>query len=737
MARPRKNSRSRKNASLPAKRGIMARYRRLPFLLRAPIALTALCAAALLLAGIVTTIIYSGIARGYDLELVRKMPERSEVVDRNGAVLGLLHGENRLVVPIDKVNPHFLAAILAREDNRFYDHPGIDLIGIARATVRNLKDRSAVQGASTITMQLARNSFGMFQKTLDRKLVEIFISLRIEATYTKAEILEAYVNRIYYGSGIYGVERASQRYFGKPAAEMSLSESALLAGIIRGPNKFSPFRNYEGALSERNTVLKRMVAAGRITAPQSEDAQLEKIVIQPQANTPTTRESSWALDAVRRDLDRILDDSDFDVGGFQIYTTIDAKLQSISEAAIDRRLSDIEKSPGYLHPTKATYKKSQGAPAYLQGALVTVDNDSGAIISIVGGRNFTHSQYNRALLSQRQVGSTFKPFIYAAAMEQGALFPGTLISDGPIRRGELQTPTGNWSPKNSDGKYLGMQPVRTGLIRSRNTMSVRIGDRAGIDNLLDLSHRAGFPATVERTPQLFIGNLGATIKTLTGAFSIFANNGVKKRPYVIDRIVDRDGNLVYESGQQELRVISPGLASMMDDMLQGVMAPGGTGARARSLGFESQAGGKTGTTNDYHDAWFCGYTPRLTCGVWTGLDQPQRIMHRGYGSTLALPIWTDVMKHAEKLGYTRDIPQARAATASIELCNVTAALATQNCRAHGHAYTEDAPYELIPKVFCSLHKGRPAQEAPRAKRRKGQDSQPRTGIGRFFKNLFN
>ena len=697
MARPRKSSRSRKTASSPKKRGLLARYRRLPFLLRVPIGLAVLCAVALFLAGLVVTIIYSGIARGYDLELVRKMPERSEVVDRNGAVLGLLHGENRLVVPIDEVSPHFLAAILAREDNRFYDHPGIDVIGIARAAVRNLKDRSAVQGASTITMQLARNSFGMFQKTLDRKLVEIFIALRIESKYTKSEILEAYVNRIYYGSGIYGVERASQKYFGKPAADMSLSESALLAGIIRGPNKFSPFRNYDGAIAERNTVLKRMVAAGRITGPQSEDAQLEKIVVQPQTNTASTRESSWALDAVRRDLDRILDDSDFDVGGFQIYTTIDANLQSVSEAAIDRRLSDIEKNAGYQHPIKANYDKSQGDPAYLQGALVAIDNDSGAILSIVGGRDFKDSQYNRALLSERQVGSTYKPFVYAAAMEQGALFPGTLVSDGPIRPGELQTPTGNWSPKNSDGKYLGMQPVRTGLVRSRNTMSVRIGDRAGIDNLLDLSYRAGFPITVERSPQLYIGNLGATVKTLTGAFGIFANNGVKKRPYVIDRIVDRDGSLVYESGQQEINVISPGLAEMMDDMLQGVMAPGGTGARARSLGFESPAGGKTGTTNDYHDAWFCGYTSRLTCGVWTGLDQPQRIMARGYGSTLALPIWTDVMKHAEKLGYTRDIPQARPAMASVELCNVTAALATQNCRAQGHAYTEESPLRTCPQ----------------------------------------
>lgn len=664
-----------------------------------------------LVALLVVSVIYGFIASGFDLKELGRMPERSQVIDRNGVVLGRLHGENRTVVKLSEVSPFFIEAILAREDNRFYDHGGVDYVGVVRAAVRNLKEREVVQGASTITMQLARNSYGMFDKTLHRKVTEIYLAKWIEMKFSKDEILEGYMNRIFYGTGLYGIEMASQAYFGKAASELRLGESAMLAGIVRGPNRFSPFRNFEGALLERDAVLARMVKVGRLTAEEAGAAKAEVVEI---AKAKVTMEVSYALDAVRRDLDIILDDQDVEDGGFKIYTTLDARLQAVAEASVERRLRDVEARSGYRHPTRAQFVNGGGVgvPGYLQGALVALDNETGGVVSVVGGRSFKESQYNRALLSKRQVGSTFKPFVYTAAFQAG-LFPGTYLSDNPIARGELRTPQpGNWSPGNSDGKFMGMQAAEVGLVRSRNTMSVRAGDIAGIENVLELARRAGFPEVTSRSPQVFIGNLGATLKSVTSAYSIFANSGMRKRPYVIERIEDRNGGVMYQSGNIEYPVVTPGVSAMVGGLLEKVMAPGGTGARARSLGFKSRAGGKTGTTNDYHDAWFVGYTDRLTCGVWVGLDQPQRVIGRGYGSTLALPVWVDLMKHAEKIGYTLEAPRAEPVFTEVDLCRTSGLLATVGCGRAGGRYKAEIPYELMPGGYCGVHRGRPAAGKP-------------------------
>ncbi|CAN5420118.1 penicillin-binding protein 1A [soil metagenome] len=682
----------------------------MPWFLRWPALMVGGFLVACLIGLVVLSLVYGSIARGFDLDELGKMPERSEVIDRNGVVLGRLHGENRTIVPLPEVSNAFLAAVLAREDNRFYNHNGVDYVGVVRAGVRNFKEREVVQGASTITMQLARNSYGIFEKTLHRKLTEIFVARRIERRLSKDEILEAYVNRIFYGTGLYGIELAAQAYFDKPAKALTLGESAMLAGIIRGPNKFSPYRNLEGAAGERDIVLARMVEVGRITQAQADAAKAEPLDIQERGRN--SQEETYALDAVRRDLDLVLSDADVEDGGFKIYTTLDARLQDVAEASIDRRLREVEERSGYPHQTRAQYGalKAQASedgldpPGYLQGALLAIDNETGGIACVVGGRKFDESQFNRALLSQRQVGSTFKPFVYTAAFQAG-LLPGTYISDNPIRPGELQTPgSGNWSPGNSDGKFLGNQTAETGLVRSRNTMSVRVGDLAGIDNVIALAETAGFPEIASRSPQVFIGNLGATLKHVTSAFSIFPNNGVRRRPYLIDRIVDRAGRIVYQSGQIEYPVIKPGLDAMVDRILKKVV-DSGTAASARRLGYESPAGGKTGTTNDYHDAWFVGYSDRLTCGVWVGLDQPQRIISRGYGSTVSLPIWVDLMKHAEKIGYRLEAPKAQPALAQVNLCRVTGGLSTQGCANAGVAYQDDIPHDLVPQGYCQQHQG--------------------------------
>lgn len=481
------------------------------------------------LAGLAVAAVYMAIAFTYDFDQLGKMPSRSIVYDSNGEELGRLHGENRVIVPLKEVSPHFVSALLAREDNRFYGHIGVDVIGTARAIVRNVKDRRFVQGASTITMQLARNSFGMTSKTLHRKLVEVALAVRLEVHLTKDEILSHYTNRIFFGTGIYGIEGAAQAYFGKPAKELTLDESAMIAGIIRAPNRFSPFRHYKSAIKERDTVLNRMVSTERITQAEADAAK--KVKTRVLKYVARSFERSWALDAVRRDLNLILDADEVEDGGLRIHTTIDLRLQRAAEAIVEKRLAEVENGRGYQHQTKQRYEaivkknaNNRPDPAYLQGALMVVDNDAGQIRAVVGGRDFEHSSFNRALLSKRQIGSTFKPFVYAAAVERG-LLPGTLLDDSAIRPGEIRGAGDRWSPRNSDGKFIGWQPAEVGLIQSRNTMTVRAGNYAGLDEVLDFAERAGLGHHEETSPQVYIGNLGATLKELTSAYSVFAKIG--------------------------------------------------------------------------------------------------------------------------------------------------------------------------------------------------------------------
>jgi penicillin-binding protein 1A len=660
-----------------------------------------------LLAGLGVASVYMAIAFTYDLDQLGKMPSRSIVYDTNGDELGRLHGENRVIVPIKDVSGHFVSALLAREDNRFYSHFGVDVIGTGRAIVRNVKDQRFVQGASTITMQLARNSFGMTAKSLHRKLIEVALAVRLEIHLSKDEILSHYMNRIFFGTGIYGIEGAAQAYCGKPAKELTLDEAAMIAGIIRAPNRFSPFRHYDQALRERDTVIDRMVATERITKAEADAAK--KVKTEVLRYVSRTAEQSWALDAVRRDLNLILDADEVEDGGLRIYTTIDLRLQRAAEGIVEKRLAEVENAKGFTHQTKRAYEgilkknsSNRPDPKYLQGAMLVVDNDAGQIRAVVGGRDFQHSGFNRALLSKRQIGSTFKPFVYAAAVQRG-LFPGTLIDDSAIRPGEIRGADENWSPRNSDGKFLGWQPAEVGLIQSRNTMTVRVGNYAGLDAVLDFAESAGLGHHDEESPQVYIGNLGATLKELTSAYSIFANTGESQRPFTISHIADPDGHEIFRSGHMPYHATSPGVSYVMQGMLADVMDKG-TGAQARKMGFKSPAGGKTGTTNDFHDAWFVGFTERLTCGAWVGLDEPQRISSSAYGSQLALPLWVDVMKAAEKIGYVREVPRARPVFEDVLLCRHSGGLANSGCQRQKVAYKAAIPSDLIPGA-CSMHRG--------------------------------
>jgi penicillin-binding protein 1A len=671
--------------------------------------------------------VYTHLAKDYDLTQLGQMPERSIVMDYQGEILGRMHGENRIIVPLSEVSPWFVKALLAREDSRFYSHSGVDLKGVARAAVRNIKDMRIVQGASTLTMQLARNSFpDLDDRSIHRKMVEMMLARRIEKAASKEQIIEHYVNRIFYGPGIYGVQRASQVYFGKHASQLNLSEAAMIAGIIRSPVRFSPFRNYEGALKERDTVLKRMLEMKIITPEEELAARYADIALHAQPAFQS--QGGYALDAVRRDLDLILEQQEIEDGGLQVFTTLNKELQDAAEQSVEKRLAAVERLKSYQHPKKADFDKAWDgtqeitSTPYLQASLMMLDNETGGILAVVGGRDYRHSKYNRATQGERQIGSTVKPFVYAAGVAAGFL-PGTLINDAPIQPGEIDETDPGWSPQNSDGKFLGLATVTDGLVKSRNTMTVRLGNYASLNRVIDLLTNAGF-GKPQRTPQIFIGNLAGNPRQLTSAMSIFPNQGLRRRPFLIDRIIDKAGNVIYQTPVLESEVITPSVAHMMRLMLAQVIDRGTAASLRSEYGFKEPGGGKTGTTNDYKDAWFAGYTDRLSCGVWVGLDKPQTIIEGGYGGTLSLPIWADVMTKAVALGYKTEVPKVLLPLTKVTLCRLSSQLATDGCGRAGTAYEDALPYDLVPQNFCMEHQGYGAPPPQRVQ-------QPGQGRGLF------
>jgi penicillin-binding protein 1A len=689
---------------------------------------------------ILLAFVYGIRSQGYDLARIHAMPERSIIHDRLGEEIGRIHGEKRSIVPLHQVSESFRKAILAREDERFYRHGAVDLIGIGRAITKNIAGKR--EGASTITQQLVSDIFqlkrgekrGETLKQLDRKMLEIAIAFRLEYWLEKDEILEAYINQINWGRQIKGVGEATRIYFEKHPEELTLSESALLAGIVRGPDSFNPFRSMEAATRERNTTLARMVKAKVITQAEADAAKLEPIEIRPKIRR-AARES-YAMDAVRRDLEIILEKEDIELGGLEITTTIDLRIQQKAEEVLDKKLAEVERLSGYAHPTRAAWGKlpenSRMEPNYIQGATVIIENRSGAVLAVVGGRDPKESRFNRAKDAARQIGSLFKPFVYLAAFDKG-LRPDMLISDAPLQPGEIVGGKG-WNPQNSDGKFGGLEPASYGLIRSRNTMSVRVGDLAGIPKVKDVAAMAGFSMPMPETPASFLGTWESSPWEVASAYTIFPNGGARYRPFLISEIKDRDGNVLFSTLPLSYPAAGGGSAWSVSNILQEV-ATRGTAASVKRLGFEKPCGGKTGTTDDFKDAWFAGYTSQLTCAVWVGFDRPKKTISGGYGSVLALPVWVDIMKTADRLGYKAGTLSSKVNLIPTELCRLSGKRATVGCRAADTAYTDNIPADtaLPENDFCPIHparaqpvdltkteapplKARPVPEAPQPRR---------------------
>ncbi len=574
--------------------------------------------------------------------------EASVVLDRNGAELMKLYRVRRVVVPLDSLPGYVPQAFVAIEDRRFYEHDGVDWARALGAAWANVRAGGIEEGFSTITMQLARNLFPdrlpARERTLGRKLGEIRVARSIERTYDKHEILELYVNQIYFGSGAWGVEAAAREYFGKPAAELTLAEAALLAGIVLAPSRLNPRANRELALGRRQLVLRRMAAEGFITQAQAAEAMEARLRLVRGGGTED-RTAAYFVEEARQIVEERFGEAVY-TGGLRIYTTLDRRTQEVAEAELGRQL-DATEAGAYgpyryasYSPRRTPADTAESVTPYLQGAMVVMEVETGDVLALVGGRDFRDSRFDRAVQSRRQPGSAFKPFVYAAAVAEG--YPTThVLDDSPLR--VVQAGGRAWTPRNFGGSYAGPIPMREALVQSRNVATVRLAEEVGIRDVIAMARRMGVDGDLPEYPSIAIGAGGVSLLDMTAAYAAFGALGRGVEPRFILRVEDRAGRVLWRPEARTRRAIDPGVAFLVLDMMRDVVNRG-TGTAVRAVGYAGPAAGKTGTTNDATDVWFIGVTPSLAAGVWIGMDRPQQIVPGATGGRLAAPVWGRVMR---------------------------------------------------------------------------------------------
>lgn len=547
--------------------------------------------------------------------------------------------QERRVVKLAEVPPLLVKAVLAVEDERFYSHHGVDPIGILRAMWVNLRSLSFQQGGSTLTQQLMKNFLLTDERTLARKIPEAVMALIAERKYSKDVILENYLNEIYLGQrgsqGIFGVWEAAQFYYSKPLADLTVGESALLAGLIRAPNRLSPYRSAEAATKRRDTVLAKMLDDNIISRKQYDAAVREKL---PQRSlVKVTNEAPFYVDYLRRELEQVYSNDVLTEEGLRIFTSLDLQLQRMAERAVVEGLKKLE-------ATHAVLRKKSAADN-LEAAIIVLRPQTGEIKAMVGGRNYQKSQFNRVFQAKRQPGSIFKPFVYLAALMYGGqsgvrYTPDTVINDSQFT---WSYDGQEWQPSNYNNEYFGAVTFRRALESSLNSATGRVAQDVGIRRVRELAHRLGIQSPLPAVPSLSLGSAEVTPLEVAVAFSTLANNGVRTRPLAVKQVMDQNTKVLEKRDVRVEQVVAPQLANAMNQLLKGVLDYG-TAASARRLGFTRPAAGKTGTTNDYKDAWFVGYTPDLLAVVWVGFDGQSKLNLSG--SEAALPIWTEFMKAA-------------------------------------------------------------------------------------------
>lgn len=655
----------------------------------------------------------------------------------DGTPMAEFYHERRYLVRIQDIPPHVVKAFLAAEDARFYEHPGIDIWSVFRATLVNIKAGTIVQGGSTITQQVVKSLLLSPERTWQRKIKEAILAYKIDKFLSKDEILELYLNQVYFGAGAYGVEAAARTFFGKHVQELTVAESALIAGLPKAPSKFNPYENFDEARRRQLFVIQRMEEEHFISRKEAEAARQQPIELKGQKGK-SLREMNHFIEEVRRRLVDRYGEKIFYEEGLQVYTTYDARAQILAERALQKGLSEYEKRHGFRGATRtipkpqwksfikelkerqqnisegqileglvlasddarkaflvsigpkefplerngwewtgkgystmktllqpgsvikvsirktpvrvASSKKSQEEPKMVEtlileqsmeveGAIVVADLKTGDILAMVGGRDFRASQFNRATQARRQPGSAFKPIVYAAAVDQGFTELTTVVDSPVVFKGA----SGRlWKPGNYDGSYMGPMTLRKALALSRNVVAVKLANAVGIDEVVETARKLGIESPLTPTLALSLGASGLPLIELTQAYSVFANNGVLVPFRLVTKVLDRNGNVIDDFPVVQKTVISPDTAYIITDMLTAVVQEG-TGKAAKALG--RPVAGKTGTSNEFRDAWFIGYTPDYITGVWVGYDDNTRSLGQGEaGGKVACPIWTDFMK---------------------------------------------------------------------------------------------
>jgi 1A family penicillin-binding protein len=632
-----------------------------------------------------------------ELRGIGSMDQATTLFDRADRAAFTIFKEQRIDVPLARVSPHLINAILAIEDQRFYDHNGIDVVRVAGAALSNLREGRRAQGGSTITQQLARQSLLTTEKTYRRKFTEIVVAARLEGQFTKDQILEMYLNKVYFGDGLYGVEAASMGYLGKPASAVTVAEAALLAGLVKSPSSYAPTVSLEKATARRNVALRAMLDAKMIDSPTYAKAVKEPVKLDD-ALRRGEMYGQYFKEEVRRFLVERFGWERVYQGGLKVYTTVDLDMQKEAEAEVARGIAEIE---------KRQRRKDEDASNPLQAALVALDPHTGEVRAMVGGRDFEKSNFNRATQAKRQPGSAFKPFVYAAALEQG-FTPGTVLTnlDDPI-----MTLQGAWVPEDEHSEGSSMT-MRAALKTSSNRAAVRMLEDVGIPVTVDYAKRLGV-GSVPSVPSLALGSGEVTLSSMTAAYAAFANGGMVQAPMLVRRVETTQGEVLYTAKQEPQQAVSEQTAFLMSNMMADVINAG-TGAAARSVGFRLPAAGKTGTTNDYHDAWFVGFTPKLAAGVWVGYDQPRTIIGGGYASVLAVPVWGRFMAAATAKDRAEWFSTPARIT-SATICRLSGKLATDSCHesvtdAKGHVTNESTVYTEYfvegtePTELCPIHR---------------------------------
>ena len=576
-----------------------------------------------------------------------KPPTVTKFYAENGELIGEFFLEKRKVVSLERIPNHLIQAFVAGEDARFFQHKGLDYGAILRALLKNIFSGEILQGGSTITQQVVKSLLLTPEKSLTRKIREAILAFKIEKYLSKEEILYLYLNQIYLGHGAYGVAVAAEIYYGKSVEELNLAESALMAGLPQAPSKYSPHIHLEQAKKRQAYILNRMVEEGFISFGESLRTIQTPITIKGKQNSHIEKAPHF-VEHVRKYIEEKYGKDGLYKSGLQVYTTLDLNTQNIAQEAIEHGLIEVEKRQKY---------PSGAPPSYIEGALICFDLETGHTKAMVGGRNFKKSQFNRTTQALRQTGSAFKPIVFASALDKGYT-PASIVVDSPI---VFEFGNKKWKPKNYDEKFYGPTTLRNALAHSINVVTVKIARDIGIDYIRDYARNLGISSSLHNHLAMALGSSSVSLYELTKAYAVFAHQGKLFKPTFIQKILDRDGNLLEEhlplyfprESNDEEQVISPQTAYLMTNLLESAVQSG-TGWRARALGRPVAA--KTGTTDQFFDAWFVGYTPELVTGVWVGFDEDRSLGEKETGARAASPIWVAFMSKILKNKTVKDFP---------------------------------------------------------------------------------